>query len=260
MSASRSFSPTPSWEGPRAPAIQATPPSSCSLHPARRAFVAWMLEVGGSDPHWPNLHAQGVQHYANAMTSNDCPADPHRDDLARTARAVAETSVRVPTVVVIDDAGWLDEDLAVTLTENLAARHDGHVLVVAAVSPASACCRRWSPGRGRGSPRAWSMSRTRTRTWGMSPAQTWSGSCARTCPKPQCGGLRVPRRRSRRYSRSCPRSASPRSPSVQMRTKRGCSREQAAARSRERGAPPPDQPGPRPAGRGSGREVNGRCY
>jgi Tetratricopeptide repeat len=55
--------------------------------------------------------------------------------LARTARAVAETSVRVPTVVVIDDADWLDEGLAVMLTENLAARHDGHVLVVAAVSP-----------------------------------------------------------------------------------------------------------------------------
>jgi len=37
-------------------------------------------------------------------------------------------------------------------------------------------------------------------------------------------------------------------------------RRQPAARSRERGAPPPDQPGPRPAGRCSGREVNGRCY
>jgi hypothetical protein len=35
---------------------------------------------------------------------------------------------------------------------------------------------------------------------------------------------------------------------------------QAAARSRERGAPPPDQPGPRPAGRCSGREVNSRCH
>jgi hypothetical protein len=55
--------------------------------------------------------------------------------LARTARAVAETSVQVPTVVIIDDADCLDENLAVTLIENLAARHDGHVLVVAAVSP-----------------------------------------------------------------------------------------------------------------------------
>ena len=55
--------------------------------------------------------------------------------LARTARAVAETSVQVPAVVIIDDADWLDEGLAVTLIENLAARHDGHVLVVAAVDP-----------------------------------------------------------------------------------------------------------------------------
>jgi tetratricopeptide (TPR) repeat protein len=37
--------------------------------------------------------------------------------------------------VVIDDADWVDESLAVTLIENLAARHDGHVLVVAAVDP-----------------------------------------------------------------------------------------------------------------------------
>ena len=55
--------------------------------------------------------------------------------LARTARAVAEASVQVPAVVIIDDADCLDENLAVTLIENLAARHDGHVLVVAAVSP-----------------------------------------------------------------------------------------------------------------------------
>jgi hypothetical protein len=53
--------------------------------------------------------------------------------LARTARAVAETSVQVPTIVIIDDADCLEENAAVTLVENLAARHDGHVLVVAAV-------------------------------------------------------------------------------------------------------------------------------
>jgi hypothetical protein len=55
--------------------------------------------------------------------------------LARTARAVAEASVHVPVVVAIDDADQLDEDLAVTLIESLAARHNGHVLVVAAVDP-----------------------------------------------------------------------------------------------------------------------------
>ena len=57
--------------------------------------------------------------------------------LARTARAVAETSVQVPAVVIVDDADCVDENLAVTLIENLAARHDGHVLVVAAVDPGS---------------------------------------------------------------------------------------------------------------------------
>jgi tetratricopeptide (TPR) repeat protein len=57
--------------------------------------------------------------------------------LARTARAVAATSVRLPVVVIIDDADQLDEGLALTLIENLAARHDGHVLTVAAVDPDS---------------------------------------------------------------------------------------------------------------------------
>ena len=55
--------------------------------------------------------------------------------LARAARAVAETSVRVPAVVIIDDADSVNQGLAVTLIENLAARHNGHVLVAAAVDP-----------------------------------------------------------------------------------------------------------------------------
>ena len=38
-------------------------------------------------------------------------------------------------VVIVDDADCLEENVAVTLIENLAARHDGHVLVVAAVGP-----------------------------------------------------------------------------------------------------------------------------
>jgi len=57
--------------------------------------------------------------------------------LARTARAVAATSVRVPVVVIIDDADKLDEGLALTLIENMAARHNGNVLTVAAVDPDS---------------------------------------------------------------------------------------------------------------------------
>ena len=67
--------------------------------------------------------------------------------LARTARAVAAMSVQVPVVVIIDDADWVDQGLAVTLIENLAARHDGHVLVVAAADPGSSLSRRGLPGR-----------------------------------------------------------------------------------------------------------------
>jgi hypothetical protein len=55
--------------------------------------------------------------------------------VARAARAVAAKSAAVPVVVLIDDADCLDQDLAVTMIENLAARHDSHVLVIAAVNP-----------------------------------------------------------------------------------------------------------------------------
>ena len=76
----------------------------------------------------------GVAVGAAGKAWDDSPAGQD-GALARTARAVAETSVQVPAVVIIDDADCLDENLAVTLIENLAARHDGHVLVVAAVGP-----------------------------------------------------------------------------------------------------------------------------
>ena len=55
--------------------------------------------------------------------------------VARAARAVAAVSARVPVVVIVDDADCLDEGVALTMIENLAARQDGHVLVVAAVDP-----------------------------------------------------------------------------------------------------------------------------
>jgi hypothetical protein len=54
--------------------------------------------------------------------------------VARVARAVAAVSVSVPIAVVIDDADCLEPDLAVTLIRNLAARHDGQVLVVVAAA------------------------------------------------------------------------------------------------------------------------------
>ena len=76
----------------------------------------------------------GVAVGAAGKAWDDSPAGQD-GALARTARAVAETSVQVPTVVIIDDADCLDEDVAVTLIENLAARHNGHVLVVVAVGP-----------------------------------------------------------------------------------------------------------------------------
>jgi tetratricopeptide (TPR) repeat protein len=55
--------------------------------------------------------------------------------LARAARAVAATSTEVSVLVVIDDADSLDEGVALTLIENLAARRNGHLLVIAAVNP-----------------------------------------------------------------------------------------------------------------------------
>jgi tetratricopeptide (TPR) repeat protein len=55
--------------------------------------------------------------------------------LARTARAVAALSVSAPVTVIADDADSLNPDLALTLMENLVARHNGQVLVVAAVDP-----------------------------------------------------------------------------------------------------------------------------
>jgi len=55
--------------------------------------------------------------------------------VGRVARAVASVSVSVPVVVIIDDADRLEPDLAVALVENLVERHNGQVLVVAAVNP-----------------------------------------------------------------------------------------------------------------------------
>jgi hypothetical protein len=76
----------------------------------------------------------GVALSAGGKVWDDSPAGQD-GALARIARAVAEASTHVPVVVIIDDADQLDENLAITLIENLTARHDGHVLVVAAADP-----------------------------------------------------------------------------------------------------------------------------
>ena len=57
--------------------------------------------------------------------------------VARAARAVAALSVKVPVVVVLDDADLLDPGLARAVIGGLAGRYDGQVLVVAAARPGS---------------------------------------------------------------------------------------------------------------------------
>jgi tetratricopeptide (TPR) repeat protein len=78
----------------------------------------------------------GVALAAAGKAWDDSPAG--QDGMvARAARAVAATSTQVPVVVLIDDADCLEEDLALALIENLVARHGGHVLIVAVVTPDS---------------------------------------------------------------------------------------------------------------------------
>ena len=57
--------------------------------------------------------------------------------VARAARAVAALSVKVPVVVVLDDADLLDPGLARAMISGLAGRYDARVLVVAAARPGS---------------------------------------------------------------------------------------------------------------------------
>lgn len=55
--------------------------------------------------------------------------------VARAARSVAAVSASVPVVVIVDDADHLDQDLAITMIENLTARRGSQVLVVVAADP-----------------------------------------------------------------------------------------------------------------------------
>jgi hypothetical protein len=70
--------------------------------------------------------------------------------VARSARAVAAVSVRVPVIVAVDDADRLDPDLARALIRGLAGRCDGQVLVVAAAAPGSALARELASDPGHG--------------------------------------------------------------------------------------------------------------
>ena len=64
--------------------------------------------------------------------ADDCPASEN-GAASRAARVVAAVSASVPTLVVIDDADYLEPGLAVTVIENLIDHHDSRVLVIAAV-------------------------------------------------------------------------------------------------------------------------------
>jgi Tetratricopeptide repeat len=57
--------------------------------------------------------------------------------VARIARSVAAVSVTTPVTVIIDGADRLNPDLASAMIENLVSRYDGHVLVVATITPGS---------------------------------------------------------------------------------------------------------------------------
>lgn len=76
----------------------------------------------------------GVAVSAAGKAWDDSPAGQD-GAVARAARGVASVSAQVPVMVIIDDADCLDQSLVLTLVENLTARQDGHVLVVATVNP-----------------------------------------------------------------------------------------------------------------------------
>jgi hypothetical protein len=64
--------------------------------------------------------------------ADDCPASED-GAAARAARLVAAVSASAPTLVVIDDADYLEPGLAVAVIENLIDHHESRVLVVFAV-------------------------------------------------------------------------------------------------------------------------------
>jgi len=69
---------------------------------------------------------------ARGGVADDSPASEN-GAAARAAQVVAAVSASAPTLVVIDDADYLEPSLAVTVIENLIDHQDSQVLVVAAV-------------------------------------------------------------------------------------------------------------------------------
>ena len=141
--------------------------------------------------------------------------------LARTARAVAAVSVQAPVTVIIDDADCLDEGLAVTLVENLTARQDSQVLIVAVVDPGSALPAAFRSQVRRGLTSGLVCNAEADPDMGYESRLSWLASCARTCPMPVPGGSRNAPPRSPRYSRSLRRHGWPRSSPARMRRRSG---------------------------------------
>jgi hypothetical protein len=79
-----------------------------------------------------SLLMAGLAAAAKGSLADDTPADANAA-AARAAQVVAAVSASAPTLVVIDDADYLELSLAVTVIENLIDQHDSQVLVVAAV-------------------------------------------------------------------------------------------------------------------------------
>jgi hypothetical protein len=100
--------------------------------------------------------------------------------VARAARAVAATSLRVPVVVIIDDADLLDHRLALTLVENLVDRWGSQVWTgSSAHTPPPP-----SPsGATRRDGLASAVMRQAPCAYSASCCRTWSGSSARTDPR-----------------------------------------------------------------------------
>ena len=112
---------------------------------------------------------------AGGVPDDDGPASENSAS-ARAARVVAVVSASAPTLVVIDDADYLELGRGVSMIENLIDHDDSRVLVVAAVDLGSDIAAaltsraRYGPTAGNSAP-----GRRRPRGWDTSPALTsWS--------------------------------------------------------------------------------------